>query len=127
MSPVVDMKFSGESITANQDTDWMTPARLAALRTAYLGSRDPHDPLASPINAQISGLPPVYLQTGTGELLYDVSCLCKKMKWEGVVPVRSRSGKGCSITGRSRPQIPEAGAVSPYGRFFGEYSTVRRV
>lgn len=119
MSPIVDMKFGGESITASQDTDWVTPGRLAALRTAYLGGREPDDPLASPINAQLSGLPPVYLQTGTGELLYDdISAFAKKIKWAGV-PVRFEIWEGMfhywQIFGR---QIPEAGgAVSHIGAF----------
>jgi Esterase/lipase len=120
MSPIVDMKFGGESVVANQNTDWMTPARLAALREAYLGGHaPPDDPLASPVNAQLSGLPPLYLQTGTGELLYDdISAFAKKIKWAGV-PVRFEIWEGMfhywQIFGR---QIPEArGAVSHIGAF----------
>lgn len=119
MSPIVDMKFGGESVVANQNTDWMTPARLAALREAYLGGHAPDEPLASPVNAQLSGLPPLYLQTGTGELLYDdISAFAKKIKWAGV-PVRFEIWEGMfhywQIFGR---QIPEArGAVSHIGAF----------
>jgi acetyl esterase/lipase len=40
---------------------------------AYLGSADPKTPLASPIFADLKGLPPLLIQVGTEETLYDDS------------------------------------------------------
>jgi acetyl esterase/lipase len=39
----------------------------------YLGDADPKDPYASPIFADLHGLPPIYIQTGSEELLLDDS------------------------------------------------------
>ncbi|MCX6697016.1 MAG: alpha/beta hydrolase [Methanoregula sp.] len=86
MSPVVDMLFGGASMVANRDKDWITPARLNALRTVYLAGQDPNDPTASPIHANLSRLPRLYIQVGTHELLFDdISAFVKKAKWAGVV------------------------------------------
>lgn len=122
MSPIVDLAFGGESITTNQDSDWLTVARLAAIRTLYLGGREPGDPLASPVHANLSGLPRLYIQTGTGELLYDdISVFAKKAKWAGV-QVRFEIWEGMfhfwQIFGK---QVPEArAAVAHVGAFIQE-------
>jgi acetyl esterase/lipase len=71
MSPATDMRFPGASITGNAAGDWIIPERLAAIRQVYLGGHDPDDPLASPVRADLRGLPPLILQTGEGELLLD--------------------------------------------------------
>lgn len=71
ISPAVDMNFCGESVTANQEADWVTPARLDAIRTSYLRDNDPSNPLASPIRADLSGLPPLMIQAGSSEVLID--------------------------------------------------------
>jgi acetyl esterase/lipase len=36
---------------------------------AYRGEADPHDPLLSPLYADLRGLPPLLVQAGEGELL----------------------------------------------------------
>jgi len=85
MSPLVDMAFHGESVTANADMDWLTVNHLHEIRTAYYAGHDIHDPLVSPLNANLSGFPPLYIQTGTNEILYDdISAFAKKAKWAGV-------------------------------------------
>ncbi|HNQ28830.1 MAG TPA: alpha/beta hydrolase [Methanolinea sp.] len=71
MSPAVDMNFRGNSIYTNQETDWVTPGRLEYIREVYLNGHNPSDPLASPIFADLSGLPPLYIQAGGNEVLID--------------------------------------------------------
>ncbi len=71
MSPAVDMLFLGESVIVNQAADWVTPERLAFIREKYLAGHDPTDPLASPLYADLAGLPPLLVQAGTGEVLID--------------------------------------------------------
>ncbi len=86
MSPAVDMLFGGASMVANKDKDWITPSRLEAIRTVYLAGHDPNDPTASPVHANLSHLPRLYIQAGTHELLFDdISAFVKKAKWAGVV------------------------------------------
>lgn len=94
MSPVVDMLFNGESVTKNLDNDWVTPAHLNAIRTVYLAGHDPMDPLASPVCARLSGLPRLYIQAGTHELLLsDIAAFVDKARWAGV-PVQFELWEG---------------------------------
>lgn len=94
MSPVVDMMFPGESVLKNQDRDWITPARLTAQRAAYLAGHDPQDPLASPIYANFKGLPRLYVQVGTHELLAsDVGKFVDRARWAGI-PVQAEIWEG---------------------------------
>ena len=87
LSPLTDMQFSGESVARNTGLDWITPARLNAIRTVYLAGKDPGDPLASPLNARLHGLPRLprlYIQVGTHELLLsDVAAFVQKARWAG--------------------------------------------
>ncbi len=41
------------------------------LAKAYLGNTDPRTPLASPLYADLTGLPPLLIQVGTAECLFD--------------------------------------------------------
>jgi acetyl esterase/lipase len=94
MSPMVDMLFNGESVTKNLDNDWVTPARLNAIRTVYLAGHDPKDPLASPVWARLSGLPRLFIQAGTHELLLsDIATFVDKARWAGV-PVQFEIWEG---------------------------------
>ncbi len=43
------------------------------MRDAYVGDSDPNAPLASPIYADLSGLPPLLIQVGENEVLLDDS------------------------------------------------------
>jgi len=84
LSPLTDMQFSGESVARNTVLDWITPARLNAIRTVYLAGKDPNDPLASPVHARLQRLPRLYIQVGTHELLLsDVAAFVEKARWAG--------------------------------------------
>lgn len=94
MSPLVDMLFNGESMIKNLDNDWVTPTYFNAIRTAYLGGQEPRHPLASPVFARLSGLPRLYIQAGTHELLLsDVAAFVDKARWSGV-PVQFELWEG---------------------------------
>jgi acetyl esterase/lipase len=84
LSPVTDMGFEGESVARNTGLDWITPARLHTMRTVYLAGKDHKDPLASPVHARLHGLPRLYIQIGTHELLLsDVAAFVEKARWAG--------------------------------------------
>jgi acetyl esterase/lipase len=86
LSPATDMLFGGASVTKNASKDWITPAWLSTIRTTYLAGHDPNDPTASPVHANLSHLPRLYIQAGTHELLYDdITAFVKKAKWAGVI------------------------------------------
>ncbi len=74
MSPWTDLSLSGPSVQANLETDPMVSATsLNLMADAYLGEADRRTPTASPLFADLAGLPPLFLQVGAGELLVDDS------------------------------------------------------
>jgi acetyl esterase/lipase len=89
ISPWVDLECTGESLVTKAEADLIMdresllfPARL------YLGETDPRAPLASPIYADLTGLPPLLILVGTAEVLYDdARRLAEKAKSDGVTVV----------------------------------------
>jgi len=72
MSPWTDLTLSGNSLQVNGDADPMVSATtLALMADAYLGEVDRRSPTASPLFADLTGLPPLLLQVGSSELLLD--------------------------------------------------------
>jgi acetyl esterase/lipase len=49
------------------------PENIPAFAAEYLGGASPDDPRASPVYADLRGLPPMLLQVGSTELLLDDS------------------------------------------------------
>ena len=67
MSPWTDLTLSGASLQANKDSDPMVSATtLGLMADAYLGDVDRRSPTASPLFADLTGLPPLLLQVGIG-------------------------------------------------------------
>jgi acetyl esterase/lipase len=74
LCPWTDLTLSGATVEANRDEDPMVRASVLALMAeAYLGEADPRSPTASPLFADLAGLPPLLVQVGTAELLLDDS------------------------------------------------------
>jgi acetyl esterase/lipase len=72
LSPWTDLSLTGESIESRRDQDPMVRASVLELMAqAYLGDADPRTPTASPLFADLTGLPPLLVQVGTAELLLD--------------------------------------------------------
>lgn len=72
MSPWTDLTLSGASLMSRVDADpVLDPALLRSLADRYLAGADPRSPLASPLLADLSGLPPLLIQVGTEEILFD--------------------------------------------------------
>jgi epsilon-lactone hydrolase len=72
MSPMTDLTASGHSLVSKADVDPAISARAIRVRSAeYLAGVDPTDPLVSPIFADLSGLPPLLIQSGSHEVLLD--------------------------------------------------------
>jgi monoterpene epsilon-lactone hydrolase len=73
-SPVTDLTLSGATYETRADADlYFTKAQVAALVHSYLGSADANDPLASPLQGRLSGLPPIRIHVGDAEVLLDDS------------------------------------------------------
>jgi len=74
ISPWVDMEASGESMASRAAEDPMIQRDIIEWFAAqYVGKADRRAPLASPIYADLSGLPPLYVLVGTAETLLDDS------------------------------------------------------
>jgi monoterpene epsilon-lactone hydrolase len=72
LSPWVDLECLGESMVTKAEIDPVVTRDLVlALAKAYLGDTDPCTPLASPLYADLTGLPPLLIQVGTAECLFD--------------------------------------------------------
>ena len=70
ISPWTDLSGSGESMKTNADADPMlAPAAIDRFARYYLGDRDPQAPLASPVFADLSALPPMFVLVGSTEVL----------------------------------------------------------
>jgi acetyl esterase/lipase len=66
LSPATD--FGGDA-PAESEFDWITP-RMAMQWASWFCSQDEcSNPLVSPVNADLRGLPPIYIQAGGGEIL----------------------------------------------------------
>src|SRR6185437_6049580 len=69
-SPWVDLTMSGASMASKAEIDPLIQRDyLQGLATAYLRDTDPCHPLASPIHADLHGLPPMLIQVGSAETL----------------------------------------------------------
>jgi len=70
ISPWVDLSLSGESMALNAQQDAMlSPQALGKFAAYYLGDEDPKHPLASPLFADLTGLPPTFVMVGSNEVL----------------------------------------------------------
>lgn len=71
LSPWCDLSAATGSVLANSRIDWGDGAYLAHWARLYLGDADARDPRASPVYADLRGLPPLRVLVGGGELLLD--------------------------------------------------------
>jgi len=70
LSPWTDLTLSGESMTACAKSDPLIGRASSAFHAGlYLGQQDPASPLASPVFADLHGLPPMLIQVGEYETL----------------------------------------------------------
>jgi acetyl esterase/lipase len=72
LSPWTDLEMTGESYKTRAAIDPMiSEAGGRAMAALYLAGADPRSPSASPIHGDLAGLPPMLIQVGTAETLYD--------------------------------------------------------
>lgn len=70
MSPWVDLTVGNETFESNRENEeFFYKEVVAFLASSYLAGHDPKEPLASPLYADLSGLPPTYIQVGEHETL----------------------------------------------------------
>jgi len=99
ISPWLDLSFGGDSIRSKVDVDPLVDrTSLQRMADAYLGGSDPRAPTASPLFADLTGLPPLLVHVGSREILLDDSTRFAKRArsagvdvelevWEGMIHV----------------------------------------
>ncbi|MCG3215439.1 MAG: alpha/beta hydrolase [Candidatus Heimdallarchaeota archaeon] len=86
LSPWTDLALTGDSIKTKADEELMlTEIEVRQAAQFYLKEAESKNPLASPLYADLNGLPPLLIQTGTAEILLDDSTrFVDKAKTSGV-------------------------------------------
>lgn len=89
MSPWADLTQSHATYRTKAESDpSITKAGLDQAAQAYLGGLDAHDPLASPVFGDFTGLPPILIQTGSEEALLGDSLMIADVAGQARVAVR---------------------------------------
>ena len=72
ISPFADLTLSGASMELRKLADpYVTRELLESMATEYLGDSDPADPRCSAVFADLHDLPPLLIQVGEDEILFD--------------------------------------------------------
>jgi len=88
LSPWADLTLSGDSMIVKDKVDAMLGRdSLSWFGGLYLGGQDASDPKASPIFADLSGLPPLLIQVGSQEVLLDDAIRLNKVAKKAGVDV----------------------------------------
>ena len=85
LSPWVDLTCKGKYYRENEKYEPVLANNLRAMASVYLNGKKKKEPLASPVYADLSGLPPLLIQAGSIEvLLHDSVRLAENAKAAGV-------------------------------------------
>lgn len=123
ISPWVDLTCSGESYRTRADVDPIVErASVAEMAKAYLGSTPARSPLASPLFADLRGLPPLLIHVGDAEVLLDDAVqLAERAKAAGVETTLEVRERMIHVWHWFLPMLDEAqSAVEAIGRFARE-------
>jgi acetyl esterase/lipase len=104
-SPWTDLAATGESIRTNAGRCAMfSGTDIAPTARYYLGDTDPRNPIASPLYADLSGLPPLFIHVGADEVLRDDSTRLAE---------RARAA-GVQVELKVWPVVPHAWQIAPH-------------
>lgn len=96
ISPLLDQSFSGDSFTALKDVDpildprWLTEDCFAA----YSAGTAADNPYLSPLFGELTGLPPLFIQVGSLEILLDDSLRLAEQARRSAVTVNIETATG---------------------------------
>jgi len=120
LSPFADLTLSGDSIRSQAGLDpIMHPSCLPRFVELYLAGAPADDPLASPLFADLAGLPPLLIQVGEHEIIRDDSVRVAGRAKAAGVDVTLEIWEGLFHVFQSHePLLPEAReAVAHIGEF----------
>jgi monoterpene epsilon-lactone hydrolase len=120
ISPWVDLTCSAASYRTKAEADPIVKSGpIEEMARAYLGDRDRRTPLASPLFADLRGLPPLLIHVGSDEVLLDDAVqLSERAKQAGVTATLEVWDRMIHVWHWFLPMLEEAeSAVSGIGRF----------
>jgi acetyl esterase/lipase len=118
ISPWTDLTCSSRSFSERVDRDPECDPTLADAARVYLSGTDPRSPLASPLFADLAGLPPTLIQVGTEEILFDDSARLADALRDAGVEAELEVGEDLTHVYHAFPVVPEAAdAVARLGAF----------
>jgi len=104
-SPWTDLAATGESVITNADRCAMfNGPDIGPSARYYLGTTDPRNPIASPLYADLKGLPPLLIHVGADEVLRDDSTRLAQRAREAGVRVELKIW----------PVVPHAWQLAPH-------------
>ena len=119
LSPWLDLTCTSPSWDERFEGDPVLDHSLREAAGRYLAGADARDPLCSPLFADLSGLPPVLVQVGTHEILYDDSVSFAEEATRAGSEVELEIGHELIHVWPIFPITPEAVAsTTRIGRFF---------
>jgi acetyl esterase/lipase len=130
LSPWTDLSASGESWQENAKVDYLiNRPKLKEAARLYLKNASPQTPLASPVYANLAGLPPLLIQVGSEEvLLSDSLRLAENARLSGV-DVTLEVWEGMQHVWQFAASfVPEARqAIDKVGKFIREQTGLKQV
>lgn len=126
LSAVTDLAVTGETFRTNQAADPTLGGSplMDLVVQMYLGGRDPRQPLASPLYADLRGLPPLLIQVGSAEVLLDDSRRLAERARAAGVDVTLEVWDDLPHVFQFYPELPEAHqAVERIGTFIAQHLT----
>jgi monoterpene epsilon-lactone hydrolase len=124
LSPWIDMEATGPSFVTNATSDpSVAKDRILRMAAVYLAGKSPQAPLASPIHADLRGLPPLLVQVGSIEtLLDDAKALTARAQAMGVSVEYEVWEDMPHVWQHFAPILPEAQqAIARIGQFVRKY------
>lgn len=121
ISPWTDLAGTGDSFYGLAEIDpWLIPEEMNEMAALYLAKADAKDPLASPVYADLMGLPPLLIQVGADEILLDdATRLAKNAEAKGVHTILEIWPEMWHAWHIFAEQLPEAEqAIDKIGEFF---------
>ena len=123
LSPWTDLALSGASLRRNAAADPMqNAADVPYLAGLYLAGADPHNPYASPLYGDPTGLPPSLIQVGGDEILLDDAVrMAERMRKAGCEVALEIWPRMPHVWHAFAPLIPEScRAIARVGAFIAE-------
>ncbi len=126
LSPWVDLTLESGTMTSKAaDDPLLTSTALRWMRDQYLAGQDPRATLASPLFADLSGLPPLLIQVGSEEVLLDDSRNLNERAQEAGVEVTLEVWDGMMhVWHLMAMMVPEGKqAIQAIGKYIAAHST----